>query len=420
MARIIHSWNAVVKRVFGVLSGSSAACPSVPLQAMTAGTPSSDEASAGCLRAPLPRPFAESGTTRRPRCVTSTVDVEDPARGAPSQPGERDAVSAGARVIRLRLASRVGSVVLIAALLSLVNITVATPAHAGTVNNGGSELAVPASGTTRSGAYVAGWEATIDHDVYYLTSFTSPFDQPWEPQHEVEFAHRQGSAMFMYLEIPRDIESIARGDHDVAIAAWFERWCEVAWVNRDVVAPLAEMNGDWTVWNGIGRADTYREAYRRVQSLAPCHVRWAYAPSAFRGWDRYYPGDEAGRIVFIAPSVFAWSCVTTAEWVVEQAAAMRRHFGRPTILAQTGTACAEDRSTWYADLFAHAAALEIFAVIPGHFPNGGQPHEPWDNEGWAWALQYTENSARLQRKPTPRPVPVVRVPRVPRAFVTFL
>jgi hypothetical protein len=288
----------------------------------------------------------------------------------------------------------------------------AAPAAAETAVAVQAELPLPLTGTTRSGAYVPGWEATIDHDVYYLTSFTSPFDQPWEPHHEVEFAHRQGSAMFMYLEIPRSIESIARGDHDAEIAAWFERWCEAAWVNRDIVAPLAEMNGDWTPWSAIGRARTYKEAYQRVQSLAPCHVRWAYAPSYFSGWDRYYPGDEAGRIAFIAPSVFAWSCRTNAESVVRAAVKMRDRFGRPTILAQTGTSCPNSRAEWFAALFATAADEGIFAVIPGHYPHGGQPLPPWDNDGWAWALQYTDNDARLRKahaaKPAPEPVPRVQ------------
>jgi hypothetical protein len=283
------------------------------------------------------------------------------------------------------------------------------------------DLAIPESGTTRSGAYVAGWEATIDHEVYYLATFTSPFDQPWEPQHEVAFAHEQGSAVFMYLEIPRAIDTIARGDHDVEIAAWFERWCETAWVNRDVVAPMAEMNGDWTTWTGVGRAETYKEAFRRVQSLAPCHVRWAYAPSDHRGWDRYYPGDEAGYIVFIAPSIFAWSCRTSAEQVIGRAAKMRDHFGKPTILAQTGTACASDRADWFAALFAEAGRRAIFAVIPGHFPEGGQPLEPWDNEGFAWALRFTDNVAGLQRlSPDVGPDPLPRQPRMTRMMIRFV
>jgi hypothetical protein len=284
-----------------------------------------------------------------------------------------------------------------------------------------SDLAVPQSGTTRSGAYVAGWEATIDHDVYYLATFTSPFDQPWEPQHEVAFAHDQGSAVFMYLEIPRSIETIANGDHDVEITAWFERWCETAWVNRDVVAPMAEMNGDWTIWSGVGRADTYKAAFQRVQSLAPCHVRWAYAPSDHRGWDRYFPGDEAGYIVFIAPSVFAWSCGTSPEAVIRRAVAMRDHFNKPTILAQTGTACSTDRAEWFASLFAEAGRNGVFGVIPGHYPEGGQPLEPWDNEGFAWALRFTENQATLRRQAAVdvKPEPVLRQPRMVRLLIWF-
>jgi hypothetical protein len=165
----------------------------------------------------------------------------------------------------------------------------------------------------------------------------------------------------------------------------------VAWVDRDIVAPLAEMNGDWTVWSAIGRATTYQKAYRRIQSLALCHVRWAYAPSDFAGWASYFPGDGAGRIAFVAPSVFAWSCRRDAASVVQAAAKMGERFGLPTIIAQTGTPCRTGRAEWYADLFAGAAEAGVFAVIPGHFPRGGQPLQPWDNPGFVWALQYTEN-----------------------------
>lgn len=329
-----------------------------------------------------------------------------------------DGLSAGRMTLNRRVIAAVG----IAGVMFFGQLGAAGAAVAATTQTASVDLAVPETGTTRSGAYVAGWEATIAQEVYYLATFTSPFDQPWEPQHEVAFAHEQGSAVFMYLEIPRSIDTIARGDHDVEIAAWFERWCETAWVNRDVVAPLAEMNGDWTVWTGVGRAETYKEAFRRVQSLAPCHVRWAYAPSDHRGWDRYYPGDEAGYIVFIAPSVFAWACRTSAEAVIDRAAAMRDHFGKPTILAQTGTACPSDRDEWFASLFAEASRQAIFAVIPGHFPEGGQPLEPWDNAGFSWALQFTENQAGLRRvaHEVASPDPLPRRQRTTRLLIRFV
>lgn len=322
--------------------------------------------------------------------------------------------------VRRRPLGRWHGVSLFTVFLLVGQVLGAGAASAKTSDEAPASLPAPAEGTTRSGAYVAGWDAIIEHDVYYLASFTSPFDQPWEPTHEVKLAHRQGSAMFMYLEIPRPIDEIARGDHDEAIAAWFDRWCEVAWVNRDVVAPMAEMNGDWTVWNGLGKATTYKEAYRRVQSLAPCHVRWAYAPTAARGWKSYFPGDDVAYIPFVAPSVFAWSCRTAASSVVDTAATMGDHFGRPTILAQTGTSCSNGREAWHAELFAAAAEEGIFAVIPGHFPSGGQPHPPWDNGGWAWALQYTVNDARLPRPKRVAPPPRPHIPRTASAFISYI
>jgi hypothetical protein len=209
-------------------------------------------------------------------------------------------------------------------------------------------------------------------------------------------AWRNQTTPFSNVEFAGRAAALAAGDHDTAVRTWaghVRRWLEgedppgepaPAAGRSLIIAPLQEMNGDWTPYGCYrdgGRLVTehaaYRDAFRRFVSLVEGEltpgqrdrVRWSFAPN---GWTTpgcgtiadFYPGDDVVDIVGISAFNFGtgldrWisPAATVQPWIDLIRRTIPGTRDTPFLLAQTGTSSAGgDKDVWIAGLVEVAAA----------------------------------------------------------------
>ena len=187
----------------------------------------------------------------------------------------------------------------------------------------------------------------------------------------LEQAWSAQSTPFANVTIQATAGAIAAGVHDAAIASFAAK--VKAWTDRGsgrslFVAPLQEMNGDWTPY-GMDPA-AFRVAYGKFVSsfrnvgLDETTVRFVFAPN---GWSTppyqladYYPGDDIVDLIGFSAynfgtSIDRWTSVgETLNGVVAEL----RTFApsKPYVVAQVASSTfGGDRDAWIRDLFAYTA-----------------------------------------------------------------
>jgi hypothetical protein len=174
--------------------------------------------------------------------------------------------------------------------------------------------------------------------------------------------------------------AIAGGTYDAAIRQWATR--VQAWLNRPpsyqgeparnlLVAPLQEMNGNWTPY-GMDPANfkkafaKFRDTFRDL-GMTENQVRWVFAPN---GWSTpgysivdYYPGPSVVDVIGISAYNFG-DTINNAHWqtvpqVFNAALAELRGFApqKPYLFLQTASSkYYGDRNAWLRDMFSYAAS----------------------------------------------------------------
>ncbi len=190
----------------------------------------------------------------------------------------------------------------------------------------------------------------------------------------LEEAWEAKATPFSNVGVNASAASVASGAYDGAIGGWADHvksWLDMGGGRSVVIAPLQEMNGNWTSY-GCDAA-SYKVAYQRFRSIfaskgiTETQVRWAFAPN---GWTPpgcgalrdYYPGDSTVDIV--AVSAYNFGSVVGGGWESVYSAMggafnELRTFapGKPYVVAQTG-ACPQggSKADWLRDLFNFVAA----------------------------------------------------------------
>lgn len=188
----------------------------------------------------------------------------------------------------------------------------------------------------------------------------------------LEQAWSASATPFANVTIQASAEAIASGDHDAAIFDFAGKVSE--WIDRGggrslFLAPLQEMNGDWTPYGMNPEAfkvayDKFVDGFRSV-GLDETKVRFVFAPN---GWSTppyeiadYYPGDDVVDLIGISAYNFGstidrWT--TVAETLDGALAELRRLAPtKPYLIAQVASSdFGGDRDAWVRELFAHTAA----------------------------------------------------------------
>jgi len=177
---------------------------------------------------------------------------------------------------------------------------------------------------------------------------------------------------FANVTIQATAASIASGAHDAAIAAFASKvksWVDQGGGRSLFVAPLQEMNGDWTVY-GMNPA-AFKVAYGkfvdafRSAGLDETTVRFVFAPN---GWSTppyeiadYYPGDGIVDLIGISTYNFGTSIDrwTTVPETMGGAIAELRTLApdKPYMIAQVASSdIGGNRDAWIRELFAYTAS----------------------------------------------------------------
>ncbi len=239
--------------------------------------------------------------------------------------------------------------------------------HNGPVDNGFFDdkvigtFAVGANRATFAGRFHVVTEADHQADGYNTITL---LDYAWKGQ----------ATPFSNVVVDATAADIAAGRHDASIAHWagnVKNWLDRGGGRSVIIAPLQEMNGDWTKF-GCDPAN-FKIAYRKfVAAFASLgvdetQVRWAFAPN---GWTTpacgdiaaYYPGDDVVDIVGI--SAYNFSGVSGSPWLtpyqamidpVNEVRTVAPH--KPIVIAQTAsTPIGGDKNQWVRELFSFASA----------------------------------------------------------------
>jgi hypothetical protein len=304
---------------------------------------------------------------------------------------------------------QVASLVTLALFTSVVYLVPASPAQAATID---------AAGMVYGGIYSSEFFASSDLDelaaatgqrVTFGGTFNSVNENDgvvgdWSNTREVLDEVWKGQATpFANLTIPDTAAAIASGAWDAKINTWashLEQYLDKGGGRSLVLAPLQEMNGDWTSY-GCDPAN-FKRAYQRIvdvlrgRGIDETQVRFAFAPN---GWTSpgcgsitdYYPGDSYVDVVGI--STYRWNGTDTVYKVMGQAVdQISTSFPtKPIVIAQTAAWPALTKDQWITDVFSWAASNpHVVAVIYFNFDNSDKSGEtdwriwisPSVNGGW--------------------------------------
>ncbi|HVR32219.1 MAG TPA: S-layer homology domain-containing protein, partial [Acidimicrobiia bacterium] len=231
-----------------------------------------------------------------------------------------------------------------------------------------------------SGVYSEDWESGADLTALgsasgKRVSIQGSFHDIGQSAQNVDWILEQAwsaqSTPFANVTIQATAGAIAAGAHDAAIASFAAK--VKAWTDRGsgrslFVAPLQEMNGDWTPYGmdpGAFRVayGKFVDSFRRV-GLDETTVRFVFAPN---GWSTppyqladYYPGDDIVDLIGFSAYNFGTSIDrwTTVGETLNGVVAELRTFApsKPYVVAQVASSTfGGDRDAWIRDLFAYTA-----------------------------------------------------------------
>lgn len=203
------------------------------------------------------------------------------------------------------------------------------------------------------------------------TAFTVPItDLPGNNLYrQLEALWNAGYISFVNMGSNATTQQINSGERDREIsyaAEFYKSWVGLGGGRRAMIAPLQEMNGDWTAY-GIdpNTSDQYKLAYRHIvnifaqKGITRQQLWWVFAPNGYndadkpwREFENYYPGDDVVDIVGFSSFNYGFCPSIQAEWrrwesypqIFEPYIARMQDMAptKPIIIAETGT------PPWYA------------------------------------------------------------------------
>ena len=177
---------------------------------------------------------------------------------------------------------------------------------------------------------------------------------------------------------------------DTALRAWAQSYKAFAiggGGRNAFIAPLQEMNGDWTSYGG--NPTNFKQAYAHIQQIFAQEgvpsgsVQWVFAPNNVSGdgmapFEDYYPGNNTVDIVgfsgynFGYHSAVGWKDWQAPEEVFSPYLARMRVMapGKPLFIAQTATTAytssgynQEAKNQWLRDALAYLSMYPDFRVL---------------------------------------------------------
>lgn len=174
---------------------------------------------------------------------------------------------------------------------------------------------------------------------------------------QLEALWQNGYVSFLNINSTSTAYAIASGQLDTYLgymAEYYADWVGLGEGRRAFLAPLPEMNGEWTSYGG--NPANFILAYQHIQGIFAQHgvgrdqAWWVFAPN---GWseagyefEKYYPGDSLVDAVGFSMYNYGWCQVALAwpRWenydTLYEPYITRVHTmapSKPIIIAQTGT-----------------------------------------------------------------------------------
>ena len=247
---------------------------------------------------------------------------------------------------------------------------------------------ITAEGVVHSGLYSDQWEAGADLNALAAATgkrvtFSGTFHNLYESSGSnwagntdwlLEQAWSAQSTPVMNISIDASAATIASGAYDNDIRAWAQlvkAWLDKGQGRSAIIAPLQEMNGNWTPY-GMDPANfktsfrKFRDIFRSL-GMDETKIRWAYAPNGWStpgyGLADYYPGADVVDVIGISAYNFG-TTIPNASWesvpqVLGPYLTELRAFAsdKPYLIIQTGSSqYGGDRNAWLRDLFSYTAA----------------------------------------------------------------
>ncbi|MGH8872204.1 MAG: glycoside hydrolase family 26 protein [Acidimicrobiia bacterium] len=277
---------------------------------------------------------------------------------------------------------------------ALVFVSPAPTAQAATISGAGSVYAGIYSEHFEAGADLDNLANAIGKRMTFAGTFHSVNENDgvaggWSNTREMLEEVWKGQATpFANLSVPASAASIASGAWDGKINEWashMEQFLNMGGGRSLVLAPLQEMNGNWTPY-GCQAAD-FANAYRRVVDIIrgrgndETRVRFAFAPN---GWTSpncgsigsYYPGNAYVDVIGI--SAYRWAdganvFSVMGDTVNQIAGAFP---GKPIMIAQTGAWPSADKDQWIREMFSWAASHpSVVGIVYFNLNKSGEPGE---------------------------------------------
>src|SRR4030042_4469688 len=130
---------------------------------------------------------------------------------------------------------------------------------------------------------------------------------------QLEELWKAGYISFINLGSSANAVEIICGGRDRGIvyaADFYKAWVDLGEGRRAMIAPLQEMNGEWTAYGKVSTSDEFKLAYRYIldiftrKGITRDQVWWVFAPNGYhdpaqpqRAFEYYYPGDDVVDIV---------------------------------------------------------------------------------------------------------------------------
>ncbi len=155
-----------------------------------------------------------------------------------------------------------------------------------------------------------GWFIDLEDDALTIPVFNMPKNNLYR---QLEELWKSGYISFVNLGTSATAGEIISGQRDQNIAymaEFYKTWLDLGGGRKAMIAPLQEMNGDWTTYGKVSTPEEYKQAYRHIldifsqKGVGRYDVWWVFAPNGWndpaspqRAFENYYPGDDVVDIV---------------------------------------------------------------------------------------------------------------------------
>jgi hypothetical protein len=155
-----------------------------------------------------------------------------------------------------------------------------------------------------------GWFIDLEDTAFTVPIYNLPGNNLYS---QLEALWDAGYISFINLGSNANAGQIINGERNAEIgyaAEFYKAWVDQGEGRRAMIAPLQEMNGEWTAYGRASTSEEYKQAYYHIlniftsQGVTRDMVWWVFAPNGYhdpaqpqRAFEYYYPGDDVVDIV---------------------------------------------------------------------------------------------------------------------------